>query len=245
MAAHQWDTVVAQMMTPGVVQIPGDVSVAEAASLMERERTPCLLVKDTESSYGLMTPTDIVRKVVAQGLEPDDIEVRTIMTQPVQFIEYDRLIDEASSLMMASGSPILIVTKEELPVGVLTVRDLIYSPHRWSVRIPATIHILEGSTPRQDTPVTIIQLSHIGAVMESDLSLLAGTPVTIRFSLPHLPTLFTVRGTVVAQQVQTPDSMDGISPPLSVTEIQFSGLSSSDQSAIKAWVLRSAREPAE
>ncbi|MCP9464375.1 MAG: CBS domain-containing protein [Nitrospira sp.] len=245
MAAHQWDTVVAQMMTPGVVQIPGDVSVAEAASLMERERTPCLLVKDTESSYGLMTPTDIVRKVVAQGLEPDDIEVRTIMTQPVQFIEYDRLIDEASSLMMASGSPILIVTKEELPVGVLTVRDLIRSPHRWSVRIPATIRMLEESTPRQETPVTIIQLSHIGAVIESELSLLAGTPVTIHFSLPDLPTPFTVRGTVVAQQLREPDSLNMVSPPLSVIEIQFSSLSSSGQSAIKAWVLRSAREPSE
>ncbi|MCP9476092.1 MAG: CBS domain-containing protein, partial [Nitrospira sp.] len=102
MAANYRDTVVAHMMTPGVVQIPGDVSVTEAASLMERERMPCLLVKDTEASYGLMTPTDIVRKVVAQGLEPDDIEVRTIMTQPVQFIEYDRLVDEASTLMMSS-----------------------------------------------------------------------------------------------------------------------------------------------
>jgi predicted transcriptional regulator len=69
------------MMTPGVVQIPGDVSVTEAASLMEREQMPCLLIKDTESCFGLMTPTDIVKKVVEQGLEPDDIEVRTIMTR--------------------------------------------------------------------------------------------------------------------------------------------------------------------
>ena len=84
--------VVAHMMTPGVVQIPGDVSVTEAASLLEREQMPCLLVKDTESRFGLMTPTDIVKKVVAQGLEPDEIEVRTIMTRPVQFIEYERAL---------------------------------------------------------------------------------------------------------------------------------------------------------
>lgn len=245
MAAHHWDTVVAQMMTPGVVQIPGDVSVAEAASLMERERTPCLLVKDTESSYGLMTPTDIVRKVVAQGLEPDDIEVRTIMTQPVQFIEYDRLLDEASSLMMASGSPILIVTKEELPVGVLTVRDLIHSPHQRSVRIPATVCTLEEGPPQHDTPVTIVQLSHIGAVIESDLSFLAGTPVTIRFSLPDFPTLFTIQGTVVNQRAFAPHLEDVVSPPQSVTAIQFSHLSFSDQSTIKTWMLRNTTEPSD
>ena len=111
-------TVVAHMMTPGVVQIPGDVSVTEAAALLEREQMPCLLVKDTESCFGLMTPSDIVKKVVAQGLEPDEIEVRTIMTRPVQFIEYDRAVEDASTLMMSTGSPILIVTKQDQPVGV-------------------------------------------------------------------------------------------------------------------------------
>ena len=84
---------VAHMMTPGVVQIPGDVSVSEAALLLEREQAPCLLIKDTDTQFGLMTPTDIVKNVVAQGLEPHDIEVRTIMTRPVQFIEYDEAMD--------------------------------------------------------------------------------------------------------------------------------------------------------
>jgi len=75
-------TMVAHMMTPGVVQIPGDVSVSEAAMLLEREQAPCLLIKDTDTQFGIMTPTDIVKKVVAQGLEPHEIEVRTIMTRP-------------------------------------------------------------------------------------------------------------------------------------------------------------------
>ena len=50
-------TVIAHMMTPGVVQIPGDISVSEAALLLEREQAPCLLVKDTDAQFGLMTPT--------------------------------------------------------------------------------------------------------------------------------------------------------------------------------------------
>ena len=60
-------TVVAHMMTPGVVQVPGDVSVSEAALLLAREQAPCLLVKDTDMQFGLMTATDIMKKVVAQG----------------------------------------------------------------------------------------------------------------------------------------------------------------------------------
>ena len=123
-------TVIAHMMTPGVVQVPGDVSVSEAALLLEREQAPCLLVKDTDMRFGLMTPTDIVKKVVAQGLEPHDIEVRTIMTRPVQFIEYDQALAEASTLMMATGASLLIVTKQNQPVGVLSAQDLMLTPPR-------------------------------------------------------------------------------------------------------------------
>ena len=47
------------------------------------------------------------------------------MTRPVQFIEYDRALEEASTLMMSTGTPILIVTKQAQPVGVLTAKDLL------------------------------------------------------------------------------------------------------------------------
>ena len=97
-------SLVAHMMTPGVVQIPGDVSVSEAAILMDRERIPCLLVKDNDARYGIMTSADIVKKVIAQGLEPQDVEVRSIMSQPVHSIEYDQATDEATSLMASSGT---------------------------------------------------------------------------------------------------------------------------------------------
>jgi hypothetical protein len=203
------------MMTPGVVQIPGDVSVTEAASLLEREQMPCLLIKDTESCFGLMTPTDIVKKVVAQGLEPDDIEVRTIMTRPVQFIEYDRAADDASTMMMTSGTPILIVTKQDQPVGVLTARDLILAPRRCLVNIPATIRAVEPST-----------------------SLLPDTSVILSFSLPSLASPLTVRGRVVSDYGRGPGAPKPSRTTAATIDIQFAELSSTDQAMIKSWVLQ-------
>jgi len=231
---------VAHMMTPGVVQIPGDVSVTEAASLLERERMPCLLVKDTESRFGLMTPTDIVKKVVAQGLEPDDVEVRTIMTRPVQFIEYDRAMDEASALMMSAGTPILIVTKQDQPVGVLTARDLILSPKRCATNICATISVMEGeSVGAEHHQVAISQLSHAGAKVESSALLLPGTKVLVSFCLSEMMSPLTIRGTVLNNvRVEPVSGMTGslMAAPRGV-EIQFVDLSPADQSRIKAWVL--------
>ena len=71
---------------------------------------------------------DIVKKVVARGLEPHDIEVRSIMTRPVQFIEYDQALEEASTMMVATGASLLIVTKHNQPVGVLSAQDLMLTP---------------------------------------------------------------------------------------------------------------------
>ena len=230
---------VAHMMTPGVVQIPGDVSVTEAASLLERERMPCLLVKDTDARFGLMTPTDIVKKVVAQGLEPDDIEVRTIMTRPVQFIEYDRAMDEASVLMMSTGTPILIVTKQDQPVGVLTARDLILSPKRCTTNISATISVIQGDGVGDEHQVSISQLSHAGASVECSALLLPGTKVILSFCLSEMMSPLTIRGTVLNNTrfesfSGTPSSL--MTTPYGV-EIQFVELSPADQSRIKAWVL--------
>ncbi len=230
---------VAHMMTPGVVQIPGDVSVTEAASLLERERMPCLLVKDTESRFGLMTPTDIVKKVVAQGLEPDDIEVRTIMTRSVQFIEYDRAMDEASALMMSSGTPILIVTKQNQPVGVLTAKDLILSPKRCVTNISATISIIEGEGVGYEHQVAISQLSHAGASVKSHALLLPGAKVILSFCLSEMMSPLTIRGTVLnnARVESLSGTIDSLVTAPRGVEIQFVDLSPADQSRIKAWVL--------
>lgn len=230
-------TLVAHMMTPGVVQIPGDVSVTEAASLLEREQMPCLLVKDSDTRFGLMTPADIVKKVVAQGLEPDDIEVRSIMSRPVQFIEYDRAVDEASTLMMTSGTPILIVTKQEQPVGVLTARDLVLSPKRCHTRIPATISVMDSDSQGALHQATVVQLSHVGALVQTPTLLLPGTKVVLAFSLADLATPLTVKGTILDDYDRSAVRKPGQEATPTV-DIQFTGLSPADQSRIKAWVLQ-------
>ncbi len=235
--------VVAHMMTPGVVQIPGDVSVTEAASLLERERMPCLLIKDTESRFGLMTPADIVKKVVAQGLEPDDIEVRAIMTRPVQFIEYDRAVEDASMLMMSTGAPILIVTQQNQPVGVLTAKDLVLARQRCPTPIAATV-AEEGQG--EGHQVFIIQLSHVGALIESpSLSLLPGTNIVLRFALPGLNSTVTTRGRILNGTDPTDQPESTPVSTLRKVAIQFAQLSSVDQTQIKAWILQNAPSPSD
>lgn len=237
---HLIPTMVAHMMTPGVVQVPGDVSVSEAAMLLERERAPCLLIKDTDTQFGLMTPTDIVKKVVAQGLEPHDIEVRTIMTRPVEFIEYDEALTEASTLMMATGASLLIVTKQNQPVGVLSAQDLMLSPPRRGTRIPVVVSVVgQVSTQGLNYNAMITQLSHVGALVESTAKILAGTNVILAFSISGQNTPLTIHGTVLTIGVPGagPNGPSSGNPIWHV-DIQFTDLSSTDLARIRAWALQ-------
>jgi|GEM_PF-159482 len=232
--------VVAHMMTPGVVQVPGDVSVSEAALLLEREQAPCLLVKDTDMRFGLMTPTDIVKKVVAQGLEPHDIEVRSIMTRPVQFIEYDQALAEASTLMMATGASLLIVTKQNQPIGVLSAQDLLLTPPRRRTKIPVVISVVgRASLLGLNYNAMITQLSHVGALVESTAKIMAGANVVLAFSISGQNTPLTIRGTVLTSETSgTESAAPPIGTPTWYIDLQFTDLSSTDLARIRAWALQ-------
>ena len=208
--------------------------------LLEREQAPCLLVKDTDTQFGLMTPTDIVKKVVAQGLEPHDIEVRTIMTIPVQFIEYDETLTEASTLMMSTGASLLIVTKQNQPVGVISAQDLMLSPPRRGTRIPVVVSVVgQASAPGLNYNAMITQLSHTGALIESATKLALKTNVVLAFSISGQNTPLTIRGKVLACAAPgaEPDETSSGTRTWHV-DIQFTDLSSSDLARIRAWALQ-------
>lgn len=237
--SHYSTAMVAHMMTPGVVQIPGDVSVSEAALLLDRERIPCLLVKDSDTTFGIMTSGDIVKKVVAQGLEPHDVEVRAIMSKPVHSIECDQILDDATSVMASTGASLLIVTKQGQPVGILTARDLALAPKRCETCLPATLRVTNGEGEGAKHTATIRQLSHVGALIESRTLLLPGTTVVLSFILPGADLSFSVRGTILNSSYEPDLSEDGdrvgSNPGV---DIQFAPLPSSEESKIRAWVLQ-------
>ena len=231
-------TLVAHMMTPGVVQVPGDVSVSEAALLLEREHAPCLLVKDTETVFGLMTPGDIVKKVVARGLEPHDIEVRSIMTRPVQFIEYDQALEEASTMMVASGASLLIVTKHNQPVGVLSAQDLMLTPPRRQTDIPAVVTVFDERASQQEAyNASIVQLSHVGARLESAAGLGSRTRVMLAFSLPGHNAPLTIHGRVLSCGAHSTTAHASDQRAFAI-EVQFADLSHTDMARLKAWALQ-------
>ncbi len=84
------------------------------------------LMRDQEEEIvGLITETDIIRKVVADERDLKTTSVDTVMTSPMITVEGSWPIEDAFDMMKESGVRHLLVTKHQVVVGLVSLRDLI------------------------------------------------------------------------------------------------------------------------
>ncbi|QWK09811.1 MAG: CBS domain-containing protein [Thermoflexus hugenholtzii] len=114
------------IMTTEVVTIEPSATVAEAVALMKEKGLRALIVEraNEEDAYGIVTETDIVYKVVAQGLSPQSVLVREIMTKPCIVVNPDLSVENVARLFALTGIRRAPVIRERL-LGVISVTDII------------------------------------------------------------------------------------------------------------------------
>ena len=108
------------------MSIGPDASTQEAAKLMESKHIGSLLVKEGETFLGIITETDLTRKILAQGLQDKNPKVSEIMTAPLQTIDCHEPIVDANQLMANKRIRHIAVTENDAVVGMLSVKDLIH-----------------------------------------------------------------------------------------------------------------------
>ncbi len=121
----------AVMMSRNIRTISPDATLAEAAGLMRDHKIGAMLVSDRGSYVGVVSETDLVRKVMAEGLDPARMQVRAVMSSPVITIESHRSAHEASDLMAERGIRHLGITQDGQIVGIISVRSLLRYFKNW------------------------------------------------------------------------------------------------------------------
>ena len=121
---------------------PPEMTVRKVARLMNDEIVTAVLV-ETAEGLGIVTDTDLRKKVVAEDL-PRDMPVSSIMTLPVRTVSASTLAPQASIEMMQAGiNHLAVVGPEGRVLGVVSAGSLMnldaLSPFalRWSI---ATAH---------------------------------------------------------------------------------------------------------
>lgn len=121
----------AVMMSREIRAIGPDATLREAANLMRDTHVGALLVGSPGAYAGVVSETDLVRKALAGGLDPERERVRAVMSAPLITIEIDRSAHEASDLMAERGIRHLAITRDGEIVGVISVRDLLRYFKNW------------------------------------------------------------------------------------------------------------------
>jgi CBS domain-containing protein len=116
---------VGHLMNRDVVTAPGTMSAVDAAKLMSHCKIGSVLGEHDRHIVGIVTESDIVRKVAGTDQEPSLFPIATIMSAPVIGIDERRPITEAADLMQRHGTRHLMVCKAATVVGVLSVRDFL------------------------------------------------------------------------------------------------------------------------
>lgn len=112
-------------MSHEVRSIHRAATIKEAGRLLQKYRVGSLMVDDGSRYIGIVTDSDLSRKAVAKGLDPNTTTVLACMSRSPVTIEEDESLSDAMALMKTKGIRHLPVTADGTIIGVLSVSDLL------------------------------------------------------------------------------------------------------------------------
>ena len=107
-----------------VAAVDRATSVQETATLMGQRRTGSVVVLDGPKVVGIFTERDLLMRVVAKGLNANEVRIDSVMTAPVAVCSLATTIAECRAAMTAKHIRHLPVVENGVLAGIVTSRDL-------------------------------------------------------------------------------------------------------------------------
>ncbi len=103
-----------------------EATANDVAKHFAESKIGSIFIKKDDEFVGIITETDLVRKVMAEEKSPDGVTVESIMSTNLITIDLEKSLTEAGDLMDHHNVRHLAVTEGGKIVGVISVRDLIH-----------------------------------------------------------------------------------------------------------------------
>lgn len=142
---------VGEIMSTPVIAIDSDANIAQAGSVMEKNKIARLLVVDGGKLAGLLSQRDIFESLSnPQERLPErkstqfslsNISVKSMMKADVYTIDYGMPADTAIRDLLEKKVSSLVVTRGNKPVGIVTVRDIIEAAAAVTVKMQSKVII--------------------------------------------------------------------------------------------------------
>lgn len=116
-----------EIMTEDVATIQSSATVAEAVRLLRFKELHALVVErcTDDDVYGIVTDSDIARKVIAQGKDPKEVRVYEIMTKPCIVVNPDLAVEYVARLFAQTGIERAPVIQGDL-IGMISLSDILH-----------------------------------------------------------------------------------------------------------------------
>ena len=112
------------VMIKNVITVEADITVKEAANIMNKYEIGCLLVVKGEKAVGIVTERDMLTRVLTKSRNPENTKVEDIMSQPLIVATPEMELEEAARLMFKNKIKKLPVISRNKLVGLVTLTDL-------------------------------------------------------------------------------------------------------------------------
>ena len=129
---------VKDIMAVNVVTMPPDASILQVSKSMTEMDIGSVIIADKDRPVGIITESDIVRRVIAEEKDTTTTSAADIMSSPIIHVEPGTGLTDAMRVMAKSNIRRVAVLKNNSLAGIITSRDIL----RWS---PELIDILVES----------------------------------------------------------------------------------------------------
>ncbi|MGI0091663.1 MAG: CBS domain-containing protein [Nitrososphaerales archaeon] len=114
------------LMSGKVVTIDSSSSAFDAAREILDRDIGCVVVLREGKVAGIVTKGDILREAVMKRLNPQQLKVESIMSQPVVTIDPKKTLSDASTLMSEENlTKLPVVNSNGELVGIITSTDIV------------------------------------------------------------------------------------------------------------------------
>ena len=113
------------IMTTSPETLMPEATLQQASEKMKRAHVGALPVLRHERLVGILTDRDIVVRGLAEGRSPERTRVEDVMSKDVVACYEDQQVSEVAKLMASNQiKRVCVVTRDEKPVGIVSLKDL-------------------------------------------------------------------------------------------------------------------------
>ncbi len=117
-------TQVRDIMEKNVITVDYNKTALDASVILKEKEISFLVIMKEEKIAGIVSESDIVRKIAAKDLNSSQIQLEEIISKNFKWVESDLEIEDAVQKMLNSSIRRLIVLENEKLVGVITQTNL-------------------------------------------------------------------------------------------------------------------------